>query len=84
MSLQEASGTHCVCVSTIHQDVKLMIVGSHMDDLQLEDELETTIKNYKHALAKIQCNPFLPAYPLGECKNCSGVAMLKGMAVSIL
>ena len=60
-----ASGTHCVCVCTIHQNVKLMIVGSHMDDLQLEDELETPIKNYKHALAKIQCNPFLPACPLG-------------------
>ena len=47
-----------------------------MDDLQLEDELETPIKNNKHALAKIQCNPFLPACPLGECKNCPGVAML--------
>ena len=67
-----ASGTHCVCVCTIHQNIKLMIVGS-----QLEDELETPIKNYKHALAKIQCNPFLPACPLGECKNCPGVAMLK-------
>ena len=33
-----------------------MIVGSLMDDLQLEDELETPIKNYKYALAKIQCN----------------------------
>ena len=43
-----ASGTHCVCVCTIHQNVKLMIVD--MDDLQLEDELETPIK-YKHALA---------------------------------
>ena len=48
-----------------------------MGDLQLEDELETPIKNYKHALAKIQCNPFLPACPLGECKNCPGVDMLK-------
>ena len=72
-----ASGTHCVCVCTLHQNVKLMMVGSHMDDLQLEDELETPIKNYKHALAKIQCNPFLPACPLGECKNCPGIAMLK-------
>ena len=66
-----------VCVCTIHQNVKLMIVRSHMGDLQLEDELETPIKNYKHALTEIQCNPFLPVYPLGECKNCSGVAMLK-------
>ena len=48
-----------------------------MDDLQLEDELETPIKNYKHALAKIQCNPSLPACLLGECKNYPGVAMLK-------
>ena len=52
-----ASGTHCECVCPIHQNVKLMIVGSHMDDLQLEDELETPIKNYKHALAKIQVSP---------------------------
>ena len=42
----------CVCVCTIHQNVKLMRVGSHMDDSQLEDELETPIKNYKHALEK--------------------------------
>ena len=54
-----------------------MIVGSHMDDLQLEDELETPIKKYKHALVYIQFNPFLPACPLGECRNCPGVAMLK-------
>ena len=47
-----------------------------MDDLQQEEKLETPIKNYKHALAKIQCNLFLPACPLGECKNCPGVAML--------
>ena len=46
-----ASGTHCVCVCTIYQNVKLMIVGSHMDDLQLEDELETHIKKYNPALA---------------------------------
>ena len=61
-----------------------MIVRSHMDDLQLEDELETPIKNYKHALAKIQSNPFLIACPLGECKNCLGVANAKGMAVAML
>ena len=54
-----------------------MIVGSHTDDLQLEDELETPIKNYKHALAKTQCNAFLPACPLVECKNSLGIAMLK-------
>ena len=30
-----------VCVCTIHQNVKLMIIRSHMNDLQLEDELET-------------------------------------------
>ncbi|CAF2145756.1 unnamed protein product, partial [Rotaria magnacalcarata] len=75
--LAGSSGTHCVCVCTIHQNVKLMIVGSHMDDLQLEEETETPIKNYKHALATIQCNPFLPACPMGECKNCPGVATLK-------
>ena len=40
-----------MCVCTIYQNVKLMIVGSHMDDLQLEDEVETPIKKYKHALA---------------------------------
>ena len=48
-----------------------------MDDLQLEDGLETPIKNYKHTLAKIQYNPSSPACLLGKCKNCPGVAMLK-------
>ncbi|CAF4874203.1 unnamed protein product [Rotaria socialis] len=75
--LAGSSSTRCVCVCTIHQNVKLMIVGSHMDDLQLEEEAETPIKNYKQASATIQCNPFLPACPIGRCKNCPGVATLK-------
>ena len=32
-----ASGTHSVCVCTIHQNVKLMMVGSKMEDVTMVD-----------------------------------------------
>ena len=47
--LAGASGTHAVCVCTIHQNAKLMML-----ELQLSH-----IPTYHHCLAKIMCNPGL-------------------------
>ena len=48
--LAGASGTHSVCVCTIHQNVKLMMLSMQIPDLP----------TYHHCLAKSICNPPLP------------------------
>ena len=46
------SGTHSICVCTIHQNVKLMMAGSRLESLT-----QGEIKHYWHSLAAMQCNP---------------------------
>lgn len=65
--LAGGSGTHTVCVCTIHQNVKLMM-------FEVQHPALTT---YHHCLARIMCNPPLPACYLGECMVCPGVTELK-------
>ena len=48
-----ASGTHSVCVCTIHQNVKLMMVGSKMEDVTMVDGSEISLKHYSQALLAI-------------------------------
>ncbi|KAL5503683.1 hypothetical protein EMCRGX_G010672 [Ephydatia muelleri] len=71
--LAGSSGTHSVCVCTIHQNVKLMMVGSRMEDL--DGDLELT--HYSQALSLIRCNPFHPNCALGSCTSCPGPEMLR-------
>lgn len=66
--LAGASGTHTVCVCTIHQNVKLM-----MNVINLPN-----IPTYQHCLARIICNP--PR----ECTECPGIEKLKSDVLSIL
>ena len=61
--LAEASGTHFVCVCTIHQNVKLMMFSMPLSDLL----------TYHHCLARIICNHCY----LGECDVCPGVEKFK-------
>ena len=65
--LAGASGTHSVCVCTIHQNVKLMVPAVELRELP----------TYHHYIAKILCNPPLPGCYLGDCSICLGVAILK-------
>ena len=65
--LAGASGTHSVCVCTIHQNVKLMMM-----EIQLPELL-----TYHHCLAKIMYNPPHPRCYLGECDACPGIEKLK-------
>ena len=53
--LAEASGTHAVCVCTIHQNVKLMMTGGKIADLSGYDNI--LLKEYSHCPLKIICNP---------------------------
>ena len=65
--LAGASGTRSVCVCTIHQNVKLMMM-----EVQLPELL-----TYHHCLAKIMCNPAHPRCYIGECDTCPGIEKLK-------
>lgn len=62
--LSGASGTHKVCVYTIHQNVKLMVLGGKIADLTSN---EVPLETYKDCLAMIICNPPQPVCYLNEC-----------------
>jgi len=72
--LAGASGTHAVCVCTIHQNVKFMMIGRKTAEFSAYDDIQ--LKEYNHCLAKIICNPPQPDY-FQTCKFCPGILGLK-------
>ena len=72
--LAGASGTHSVCVCTIHQNVKLMMVGGKIASLTVNDSIPLT--TYDHCLAQIICNPPQPKCYLNTCTSCPSIAHL--------
>lgn len=67
--LAGASGTHTVCVCTIHQNAKLMIDGTHLPFLTKEiDKFHLT--DYKKCLDEILCNPPTHDCFFSQCPNC--------------
>ncbi len=72
--LAGASSTHAVCVCTIHQNVKLMMLGGRIADHTANED--TVLKSYDHCLAQIICNPPQPACYLGTCCSCPGISGL--------
>ena len=73
--LAGASGTHSVCICTIHQYVKLML-----HTLNLPSPFAT----YQECLARLTCNPATPSCHLGSCSYCPGVDDLKTSLMSLL
>ena len=73
--LAGASGTHTICVFTIHQNVKLMMIGGKIAELSAHDDIP--LKEYNHCLAKIICNPPQPDCYFKNCNSCPGVTGLK-------
>ena len=79
-----AGGTHSVCVCTIHQNVKLMMMGSKLSSLS-----GGKLGHYSDCLSRLQCNPPSLRCIYGDCKKCPGVepfceelqAILDGNAV---
>lgn len=61
------SGTHSVCVCTIHQNIKLMIENAKLNIIT-----NGKISNYKQCLAKILCNPSSVDCNVGSCVYCPG------------
>ena len=73
-----ASDIHSVCICTVHQNVKLMILGEKLPELSLSE-----FKTYHHSLARIICNPPLPRCHLGECDSCPGVEEIKENLINL-
>ena len=69
--LAGASGTHSVCVCTIHQNVKLMLLGAQLHELTSANDI-IPLSTYHHCLARMICNCPLPDGYLGECEVCPG------------
>jgi hypothetical protein len=69
--LAGASGTHSVCVCTIHQNVKLMIHGTRLGHLTAESGHPLT--SCKECIANITCNPVTTACFLGSCEYCGSL-----------
>ena len=64
--LAGSSGTHSVCVCTIHQNVKLMMHGAKLFNMKYDD---ISLETYHHCLAHlIICNPPLPICYMGSCQ----------------
>ena len=80
--LAGASGTHAVCVCTIHQNVKLMLEGVKIQRLSPSQDPQLT--NYHCCIAQLVCNPALPRCYLRECYFCPGIHGLKECLVKRL
>ena len=65
----------CMCVSTIHQNVKLTIHGSKLKHLTEEHTL--CWNGHNECMSRITCTPAGPACFLGECKKCASLDAFK-------
>ena len=80
--LAGASGTHSVCVCTIHQNIKLMFQSIKLGELASSSGL--ILETYQHCLAQVICNPAMPSCYLGKCKSCPGFAVLQQLLHKLL
>lgn len=67
-----SSGTHSVCVCTIHQNVKLMLDAINCD------------KSYKELIDLIVCDQTLANCMLRRCDDCPGVVPLRDFLHQLL
>ena len=81
--LAGASGTHSVCVCTIHQNVKLMIQALKLPHLSA-CESTSCLTSYHHCLTQIICNPPSPSCYLGTCAACPGIEKFRGDLITLL
>ena len=72
--LAGSSGTHAVCVCTIHQNVKLMLT-----ELGLAE-----FPTYHDCLSRVMCTPPLPECYLDECESCPGIVPLRDELLTVL
>ncbi|KAG8230703.1 hypothetical protein J437_LFUL009847 [Ladona fulva] len=65
----------CVCVCTIHQNIKLMIDCTGIAELTEKDYFP--IKIYQDCVARVICNPPLPSFYLGIRYECPGTMKIR-------
>ena len=80
--LAGASGTHAICVCTIHQNMNLMMQSIKLGELTTSNG--TSLQTYQHCIAQAICNPPLPICYLGTCNYCPGFASLEEVLRSVL
>ena len=73
--LAGGSGTHNVCVCTIHQNVQLMMNVGGLPECIVGEDVQ--LKTYDHCLAHIVCNPPQPNCFFNFCSSCPGISILK-------
>ena len=80
--LPGSAGTHSVCVCTTHQNMKLMFIGSNIEVLTKDTEME--LSSPQDCLIYMQCNPPSKFCYLGLCEECCGEDRLKTHCKSYL
>lgn len=72
--LAGSSGTHSMCVCTIHQNCKLLLDG--IDIKKLTSNSQTVITDYKDCLRMITCKSPTEACNLNECDKCPSINLV--------
>lgn len=80
--LAGSSGTHSVCVCTIHQNVKIMIDAANLKTLTKDSE--TQFNTYKDCINYILCRTPTPDCHLRICSRCAGMQKFTDLALNIL
>ena len=52
-----SASTRSLCIFTIHQNVKLMMIGAKLGKLTENDSTPPPLVHNNHCLAHLQCNP---------------------------
>ncbi|XP_044579666.1 uncharacterized protein LOC123261861 [Cotesia glomerata] len=80
--LAGSSGTHTICVCSIHQNVKLMMLGCNL--AALTEQLATPLLTYSDCLKIIICqNPTSDCF-FYNCDRCPGIQTLKDLLLNVL
>lgn len=80
--LVDASGSHNVCVCTIHQNAKLMLQGVKIEELTKNDE--APLKTYKDCIAVAICITPTPSCYLNKCTLCPGIEKLRDRLTNLI
>lgn len=72
--LPGGSGTHSVCVCTIHQNVKLLLDAINIT--KLTENTDKPLTSYHDCLKELVCAEPRPDCYIDECDNCPGITEL--------
>lgn len=80
--LAGASGTHSVCVCTIHQNCKLMLDAINI--ATLTKDFDNPVCNYHDCLKLTLCKTPTPNCYLDKCNNCPDITEFSEILIEIL